>query len=308
MIDWYEALPAHPRGRALETFTGYLTRLGEANGIVTMTRLASLVFPRTQRQVVYAMEDLLPLSLGHLPQATNHPASDLVAMTLYHVARKFGRSTSPVWLSRFLAGMLSPTFRYCPACLAEKRYRSLVWRFVSVHGCAEHGCRFLDRCGHCHATIPFFASPLRVAGCSTCGGDLRGCHAPRLTDLDVLRSRHAEMDAAALLTPHPCEQTDRPASLVGGALIAVRQGRGLERAEVARRLDISELAVRALEVPYTNDKAVTSTFTSEAPVRVYRAAPLARYMAYLRALDVDMPSILAHIDAIDDHGAAHGSG
>jgi len=295
LVDFCQVLPVHPRRKPLESLTGYFTRLGEANGITTVTAFASLVLPLNQRQVVYAMADLLPTSLDDFSTATTCSTPELVAATFYHVARKFGRTTSPTWLGRFLSGLLAPTLRYCPDCLAEGGYRSLVWRFATVRGCARHGRYLLDRCGYCDAAIPFLASPLRVARCPLCGEDLRRCVAPRMALDEVTCNLVRVKDATTLLLPHPCEQIERPATAIGAALAATRQERGLARAEVAKRLNIPEFAVHALEAPYT-DKGAPSI--GEVPVRIYRGTPLRRYMAYLDVLKVTMSDILVSASSL----------
>lgn len=290
--DAYDVLPAHPRRRPQESLTGYLTRVGETNGIETVTALAFVLFPHYQRQVVYAMADLPPVTLDTLSMGTLCPTPDLLTATFYHVARKFGRTTSPTWLGRFLSGMLAPALRYCPGCLTDDGYRRLIWRFVTVYGCAEHGCRLLDRCGHCGEDIPFLASPLRVCGCPSCGRDLRDCAAPR-SDADeatlaALRTR----DARALIAPHPCEGMERPATAMGAALASARRECGMGRDEMARRLGISELAVRALEAPYAPGDGKPG---SDARPRIHRFAPLSRYMAYIDAIGADVCAILSRI-------------
>lgn len=295
LIDFCDVLPVHPRHKPLESLTGYVTRLGEVNGITTVTAFASLVFPLHQRQVVYAMADLLPASLDDFSMATRCSTPELVAATFYHVARKFGRTTSPTWLGRFLSGLLAPTLRYCPDCLADGGYRSLVWRFATVRGCTRHGRYLLDRCGYCDAEIPFLASPLRVAWCPLCGEDLRRCVALRMTFDEAAWNLARMKDATALLLPHPCEQIERPATAIGTALTAARQERGLERAEVAKRLNIPEFAVHALEAPYT-DKGAQSI--GEVPVRIYRGTPLRRYMDYLDVLKVNMSDILGSASSL----------
>jgi len=102
-------------------------------------------------------------------------------------------------------------------------------------------------------------------------------------------------DATTLLLPHPCEQIERPATAIGAALAATRQERGLARAEVAKRLNIPEFAVHALEAPYT-DKGAQSI--GEMPVRIYRGTPLRRYMAYLDVLKVTMSDILVSASSL----------
>lgn len=298
MFAYSDVIPVHPRPYPLESLTGYLIRLAEANLISTVAALVALLFPRRQLQSICALSDLCPASLDDVAVATVCPLSALTATTLSHVARKFGRTTSPTWLGRFLSGMLAPSFRYCPACLTERGYRSLLWRFAAVPGCVVHGCYLLDHCGHCSSAIPFLTSPLRTAYCPACSRDLRCCRSASLQDMDAARTRIEVADAAALVAPHMIETAERPDQMFGHSLAACRRERGYTRAEVAHRLGVSDLAVRALEVPYNaTDKEGGDVV--EVAYRIYRGARLSQYLAYLRTLDVPVRDVLARYDSTD---------
>jgi len=296
MLAYCDVVPVHPRPYPLESLTGYLIRLAEANLISTVAALVALLFPRRQLQSICALADLCPASLDGVAVAAACPLPALTTTTLSHVARKFGRTTSPTWLGRFLSGTLAPSLRYCPACLTERGYRSLLWRFAAVPGCATHGCYLLDHCGHCSSAIPFLTSPLRTACCPACGCDLRCCRSASLREGDVVRTRIEAADAAALVAPHAIETAERPDRMFGRSLAACRRERGYTRAEVAHRLGVSDLAVRALEVPY-NAADKEGCDVVEVAYRIYRGARLSQYLAYLRTLDVPVRDVLARYDS-----------
>jgi len=298
MLAYCDVVPVHPRPQPLESLTGYLIRLAEANLISTVAALVALLFPRRQLQSICALSDLYPASLDGVAVATACPLPALTTTTLSHVARKFGRTTSPTWLGRFLSGTLAPSLRYCPACLTERGYRSLLWRFTAVPGCAAHGCYLLDHCDHCSSAIPFLTSPLRTTFCPACGRDLRCCRSASLRDVDAARTRIEAADAAALVAPHMIETAERPDRMFGHFLAACRRERGYTRAEVAHRLGVSDLAVRALEVPY-NAADKEGCDVAEVAYRIYRGARLSQYLAYLRALDVPVRDVLARYDSTD---------
>ncbi len=296
MLAYCDVVPVHPRPQPLESLTGYLIRLAEANLISTVAALVALLFQRRQLQSIRALSDLCPMSLDGVAAAAACPLPALTATTLSPVARKFGRTTTLTWFGRFLSGTLAPSLRYCPACLAERGYRSLLWRFAAVPGCAAHGCYLLDHCGHCSSAIPFLTSPLLIACCPACGRDLRCCRSAPLQDVDAARTRLEAADAVALVAPHVIETAERPDRMFGCALTACRRERGYTRVEVAHRLGISEVAVRSLEIPYnTPDKEGRDV--AEIAFRMYRSARLSHYLAYLRALDVPVRDILARCDS-----------
>src|SRR3954453_21408623 len=71
----YDTLPVHPSPKRLESLTGYLTRLGEANGITSVDALVSMCFPHQSRRVAREQTDFPPLSLVSLASATACPES-----------------------------------------------------------------------------------------------------------------------------------------------------------------------------------------------------------------------------------------
>ncbi|MBE7556674.1 MAG: TniQ family protein [Anaerolineales bacterium] len=66
---------------------------------------------------------------------------------------------------------MSDGLRYCPLCLGEAAYYQLTWRFLTLSGCVRHGCRFLDRCGHC-GRQPFPVHPVGGRDLPTLSRDL----------------------------------------------------------------------------------------------------------------------------------------
>ena len=123
----------------------------------------------------------LPTRTGfrHLPQLAGYSIDRLNATTVYHLLRKFGRSDRlPASSYQFLRDSMVFHLRYCPRCLDEYGYISLLWRFVALRSCPQHGCDLLDRCGHCGGMIPLLSNGLRLGICPTCQGDLRRCSSP----------------------------------------------------------------------------------------------------------------------------------
>lgn len=199
-LVYYDALPVHPSPKRLESLTGYLTRLCEANGITSVDALVFLCFSSQSRRVAREQTDFPPLSLASLAVATACLESTLLLTTFQPIGQKFGRAAHPQPLSRFLAGSLASHFRFCPVCLVEDPYYRLTWRFRVITGCAVHHCHLLDRCGHCQATLPLLAAPLKVGVCPSCRACLSLCESGSLTEIELALTHARGDDLTFLLT------------------------------------------------------------------------------------------------------------
>jgi len=234
----WKLLPLHPQPQLLESLTSYLTRLAEANGLQSINELGALAggmtFYRLKGSWSASLEYPTPAYSG-LAQITGYPEERWLRMTFFHLVQHFGRSMHPHPLHRFLAGSLASSLRYCPICLAEHTpaYYSLLWRFLVLPGCIEHGVRFLDQCGHCASPLPLLRRIPQLTTCPTCQRDLRTCLPDRLSG-DVLEptDRHTT-DLTMLLTPRHRPLEKEQAKLIGKRFQFLRQRRGLWIPEVA---------------------------------------------------------------------------
>ena len=152
----------------------------------------------------------------------------------------------PQAAGQFLAGVLARRLRYCPLCLqVERPTYSLAWRFLSLPGCARHGCRLLDHCSHCGHTIPFLATPLKIGLCPKCGGELGGGKVELLNgDRRKVSQAHYE-DLAFLLLR--VEETESGLPPIGPRLAYRREVRQMTVEDVALQTGKSPRLVRALE-------------------------------------------------------------
>src|SRR5258708_35624698 len=80
-------------------------------------------------------------------------------------------------------------------------YFSLLWRFLVLPGCSEHGVRFLDQCGHCGSPLPLLRLLPQLTRCPTSQGDLRTSLPDRLSTDDVALTDKQTNDLNMLLTP-----------------------------------------------------------------------------------------------------------
>lgn len=246
----FETLPLHPQPEHLEFFTSYLMRLAEANGIKSVDGLSALCFPNQNRRVVRDMTDYPPLSFDRLTVVGNCTRETLLATTFFHVAAKFGRSTLPQPLSRFLSGCLSECLRYCPICLTEQQtvYYPLSWRFLPLSCCIHHGCRMRESCGQCRMPIPLFASPFKIAFCPLCGWNLRKDHFERASENEQKESFTRLQDLEVLLTPHQWEIDGRPIiKRVGQRLASARKKRHWTAVSVTKPIGVTLSVIEGIE-------------------------------------------------------------
>src|SRR5258708_708111 len=134
---YFDTLPLHPRPQQLESFTSYLIRIAEANGIRRYSQLNPFF---GEYRSISSFADYPPRSFGMLPVITNCGETELLKTTFYHVGKKFGKLYDSPWLAKFLSGVVASSLRYCPFCLQEALYYPLPWRFLPLAGCPKHAC------------------------------------------------------------------------------------------------------------------------------------------------------------------------
>lgn len=247
---YFDVLPLHPLPQPLESLTGYLIRVAEVNHLPSIDALALLCFPQSSRRIVRNFNDYTPLTLEDAACTLARTQAELQQMTFYHLGRKFGRSTHPQKMSRFLNGSLAHHLRWCPECLAEDNYYRLTWRFKSLIGCPDHGCVLLEHCPHCGQPVPLFKAPLRLGMCSICHGDLR------LVASENVSAQTVQVEAellARLLTPHPIENNPVPAvRRLGRQYLQARMKIGLNGAKTAARLELTHTVIEGIEFGNTD--------------------------------------------------------
>lgn len=204
---FFDVLPSHPPPEPFESLTSYLMRLAKSNGISSMDGLSAVCFPHQDRRIAHEIADYPPTSFESLMKVATCSRESLLSTTFFHVATKFGRSTHPQPLSRFLSGAVSDFLRYCPVCLAEQQtpHYLLSWRFHMLSYCTKHRCRLLEICGQCGRSIPLFVSPFKIGYCPLCGSDMKKGHVDLGSEEKMLTAAVSIQDIEFLLKFQPWE-------------------------------------------------------------------------------------------------------
>jgi ribosome-binding protein aMBF1 (putative translation factor) len=250
MTYYFDSLPLHPPPEYLESLTSYLMRLAEYNGISSIDGLSALCFPHQDRRITRDIADYPPITFGDLTRVAAWNEEILRTTTFFHLAAKFGRSTLPQPMSRFLSGCVSQYLRYCPMCFTEQQVRCylLTWRFLIITCCSKHKCRLLEACGHCGRLIPLFTSPFKLDSCPNCQQSLKLCTAASALDEAIEGSLQAHDDIVFLLTPQSWERDNSDiVRRVGQRFAHMRRKKRLTAVEVARQISVTLTVVQGVE-------------------------------------------------------------
>lgn len=239
---YLDVLPAHPQPRPLESLNSYTKRLAMANGIHHINAFAHLAALHHSR---YLLSNKYPPTFGHLARIAACPEEHLRALTYYHLTLKFDRVQVP---ARFLECSTVKHLRYCPHCLAEKEYHSLVWCFPRIHGCPDHGVQLLECCGHCQTVIALTNPFLHVAVCPSCMGDLGQCSAAPLSPAEQHLCAHRWDDLAYLLSPQSWENDESPVAAAAHQRLAFgRMTQQITAKQVGLELGLRHGIIGAIE-------------------------------------------------------------
>ncbi len=285
---YFDFLPVHPPPETLESLTSYLIRLAEKNCLQTMAAIANLCFSDLPYSRVSILRDYPGTPLEHLQACTGYKESVLQATTFYHLGKKFGRMYDVKAFQVFLSGSLNKNLRYCPMCIRDYGYYSLIWRFKILNECVVHSCQLLDICKHCSHVIPIFPSCFQVGICSWCGGDLRACSVLSLSEEELQQANALSQDLVFLLTSQLWEtKTHRIAQDIGQHLALLRQAKGRNVDEMAHHLVMPSRKVLGVEFEYTY--TYNTTFQD--------------YLKYIRSLDVSFRDVFESVQKkIDENG------
>lgn len=242
---YLDRLPLHPQPQPLESFSSYLQRLAEKNGFRRLSDFSHLL--AIPVSALAKIADYPLLSFGLVTERTGCPQDRLLATTFYHVSKKFIYSIPPYPHMRFFVGSFGNHLRYCPACLKEAPYYSLLWRFLMLLGCDKHQFRLLEQCGHCGSKIPLFTIPAQVGICPTCSSKLCECPAEKLSEFEIEHNALQTADLAFLVTPSACEDDPGLVKAIGQQLAALRHEQQRLMKEVAVSLGVPRKHLEGIE-------------------------------------------------------------
>ncbi len=242
----FDCLAVHPPPEVLETLTSYMIRLAEANGIQSISHLRRLLAPKQhfRPHLMAKLSDLYMQDFPDLARAANCTVEQIRQTTFFHLVVKF-ESRQP---DHLLRDSLAPFLRFCPTCLREAPYYRLDWRFLTLTGCHRHQCALLDRCWHCHQTIPHLSHALVMARCPHCHADLKAGQTSALTAAEYALTQQRAQDLKYLLMPQDWESNVHDIRKGACAWLRVlRQEQHVSGLAMAQTLGISEQALRYLE-------------------------------------------------------------
>ena len=254
--------------------SGYLSRLGKANGIHSFDQISAMLFPTQSPRVARNQRDYPPLYMSDIMAATNCSEEELLGTTVYYLGDKFNRATHPQALSRFLSGCIAEHLRFCPFCLNDKASYSLLWRFSFLTGCAKHSARFLEHCSACGQTIPLITHPLKMTICPYCGADFREMEASPLSASEAAIASAWTKSLTFLLQPMPKTHGTKHMTLNGKLFTQRREERGLGLAAVA---DLVRIPLRTL---YLLERQ-----------RPFRPVPFQHYVRYAMFLTISLETL-----------------
>lgn len=244
---YFDALPIRPQPEHLESLTSYALRLGQSNGIKSISALSAALLGDDQLGSKKQSLDYAPRSLATFAVVSCTSEQRLLEMTCYHLGRKFGRLMKPQPMSRFLGQSVSNSLRYCPECLSEHLHYSLVWRFLSLDSCVRHSCKLLDRCHCCSKPIPLFAMPPQIGICPSCEASLSAGPSSPLTKLDLQIAQCRFLDLEFLIKPNVIEAQTDIVKLIGREFATRRRRRRLTAQFVANQIGLPINGIQGVE-------------------------------------------------------------
>jgi len=197
-----DVLPLHPRLEPYESLTSFCTRIGQENKVKSVAGIAELLFPKTAKRNILDLSDLPPLSVSTISIATDQSRERIYESTFYNIAKNFGRATQPQSLSRFLNGAVYSSLRYCPYCVQETHYYSIIWRFTHIIGCVKHACRLIERCPQCDNLLPLLSSPFEIGVCPLCKCNLVEGKSKELSNIERMSTHLNIEDMKVFLSPN----------------------------------------------------------------------------------------------------------
>lgn len=207
-------LPYHPKFERRESISSYVIRLANENGYFNLNTFLQIVFS-TKQDLQAALfgrirNDFAPRGdFRNLPALSGCTENELLATTFEYLFQYFPMEEKTSYAIRSLGKhCLKRTFSYCPACVREYGYYSLLWRFRNHPGCSEHALSLVGHCYKCKATLPLPLSRrnARIGRCPLCNADLTLAPAANLSSESLILAQDFEHNIEYLISPHEPSQ------------------------------------------------------------------------------------------------------
>jgi hypothetical protein len=149
-----------------ESFSGYLTRLAEANYYQTPSWILQLA-----KLGNYARRDDLAFDDGQnfkpLSKLTGVDTDELFALIYRRQGSKENKFCNCLVFGSPVprpAIHLNPA-KVCPRCLTDYGYVRRIWELSTVTTCPLHECLLMDECPNCHRRLPFMRDRISICKC-----------------------------------------------------------------------------------------------------------------------------------------------
>lgn len=199
------------------------------------------MMPDYHERNVRNLSDFTPPRVEVIASATARTSSEIRALTFHHLVQNLGRASGSQPQSKFLSGSVDTYLRYCPICLEERGYRSLLWRFSDLQVCKEHQVALLDQCPHCMERIPLFPNTLDMFCCPNCGGNLSHIECEYTAPDELAYSTELSELLELLLVPSELQSAGLSQQLamnIGSRLQRIRKVIGITRDDIRKHAGV----------------------------------------------------------------------
>ncbi|MEO2255403.1 TniQ family protein [Paenibacillus amylolyticus] len=133
------------------------------------------------------------LNIRLIEQHLHLEKGSLSGLSFQNILAKFKGAGRPE-NSRFMKGLIRKDLHYCPFCLCEGDYYSLLWRIETINFCFKHHTQLTTICNSCERTINY-STICQIGCCPYCENILAGqLRIPEDIDLIALSEESRKRD------------------------------------------------------------------------------------------------------------------
>ncbi len=243
---WGDMLIYRPRPARLQTISNYAGTLLFENGMRTRREMAWLTGGTTALGSLLQDFPLADEAANRLSKLTDTPSTTLQGASFNYLLKKFGWSIRPNSVHIVLANGLCSVKCFCPACLRERPYFILPWRFSVLPGCHLHHCELVDRCPHCNQILSLnevYCGTL----CPKCAGDLSTSESKPLSPSQDQVAANTFSDLEYLLTVQGYEDSASFPEHIGQELASIRKNQTKSQVQIRESLNFPSTGIKSIE-------------------------------------------------------------